>query len=292
MVKKAKINKQYLIILSILIIIILPILITKFEKPTFKENSLDNPLSEKENNIKSAILEGSSDISVILVHGLGATAFETKKLAEYLNSKNITTYQVLLAGHGKDIYDLEKTTSTGWYQSVEEVYNTIKNPKKFVIGSSLGGILAIELSTKKDLDGIILLSTPIVFNDKRIKYSFILKYFKRFHHRDVEEEHEGFYHENFPLKTLAEMIKQINKAKTVMPQVTVPSLIIQSKNDPRIDPQSPQYIYDNIQSEEKEIMWLNSDKHVLIIDYLYENQESKDERKAVFEKIYGFIISN
>jgi len=291
MVKKEKVNKHYLILLSVIITLILLLLITKFEKPTFREESIDNPLSEEENNIKATLLEGSSDIGVILVHGLGATAFETKKLAQYLNSKNITTYQVLLAGHGKDIYDLEDTTHTQWYRSVEQAYNQLESQKKFIIGSSLGSLLAIELSTKKDADGTILLSTPIVFNDKRIRYSPILRYFQRFHHRDIGGEHQEYYHENHPLKTLAEMIKQINKVKAIIPQVITPTLIIQSKADPRIDPKSPQYIYDNIQSEEKEIMWLNSEKHVLIIDYIYEDQEFIDERKAVFEKVYDFMIA-
>ncbi len=296
MVKKVRARNQSLRVLSILITsIILTALfllfMTRLEEPRFQRDSIDNPLSEKPEETKATLLEGSSDIGVLLIHGLGATAFETKRLAEYLNSRNITTYQVLLAGHGKDIYDLEYTTNAQWYESVEDHFSRITNTKKFVIGSSLGGLLTLELSTREQIDGVILLSTPIFFNDKRIKYSPVLRYFQRFHHRDIGEEHRRFYHENFPLKTLAEMIHHIDDIKKILPEVTTPSLIIQSKADPRIDPQSPKYIYDNIQSEEKEIMWMNSDKHVLIIDYLYEDQKFKEERDEVFKKVYDFIIT-
>lgn len=291
MAQKLKKSKTFFLLLVILISLIIASLGSKFEKPLFKENSIDNP-QYANNDIKPVLLEGSSDIGVMLIHGLGATSWETKGLAEYLNARNITTYQVLLAGHGQDVYDLEKTSSLQWYQSVEEAYEKIQKPNKFVIGSSIGSLLIIELSQKRELNGIILISTPITFNDKRVKYVPFLKYFKRYSHREIEEEHTEFYHENFPLKTIAEMVNYINKIKQIIPETKNPILIIQSKNDPMLDPESAQYIYDHIGSENKELMWINSKKHVLIIDYSDEGKEFKAEKTAIFEKTYDFIINN
>jgi carboxylesterase len=235
-------------------------------------------------------LQGSEEIGVILIHGLGATAWETKKLAEYLNERNITTSQVLLAGHGNSIYEFEKSNSMQWYNSIEQAYNSLNTKRKFIIGSSLGASLAIELTQNNNPDGIIFLSVPIYFNDKRIKYTSLLRYFQRYSHRDIKKEHQPFYHENFPIRILTEMINHINRIKPIIPKINTPSLIIQSKNDPRLDPRSAQYIYDNLALEKKEIIWLNSNKHVLIIDYEDEDQEFKNERKEIFEKIYKFII--
>ncbi len=291
MAQKLKKSKTFFLLLVILISIIIAGLGSKFEKPLFKENSIDNP-QYANNDIKPVLLEGSSDTGVMLIHGLGATPWETKGLAEYLNARNITTYQVLLAGHGQDVYDLEKTSSLQWYQSVEEAYEKIQKPNKFVIGSSIGSLLIIELSQKRELNGIILISTPITFNDKRVKYVPFLKYFKRYSHREIEEEHTEFYHENFPLKTIAEMVNYINKIKQIIPETKNPILIIQSKNDPMLDSESAQYIYDHIGSENKELMWINSKKHVLIIDYSDEGKEFKAEKTAIFEKTYDFIINN
>ena len=289
--KKKRVNKILLGFLIILTIIILLILKTNFEKPTFRENSIDNPESEKHPDTQPSILEGSSDIGVILIHGLGATAWETKKLAEYLNERNITTSQVLLAGHGNSIYEFEKTTYNQWYNSVEQAYNSLNTKKKFILGSSLGALLSIELAEKNNPDGIIILSVPIYFNNKRIKYTPLLKYFQRYSHRDINKEHQPFYHENFPVKVLAEMISYINKVKPIISKINTPILIIQSKNDPQLESKSAQYTYDNIASETKEIIWLNSNKHVLIIDYEDENQEFKNERKEIFEKVYEFITN-
>jgi carboxylesterase len=288
--KKKRVNKIFLVFLIIIATILILLLKTNFEKPIFRENSIDNPESKKHSDTQPSMLEGSEDSGVILIHGLGATAWETKKLAEYLNKNNITTSQVLLAGHGANIYDFEKTTSQQWYNSVEQAYNSLNTKKKVIIGSSLGALLAIELTQKNNPDGIIILSVPIYFNDKRIKYTPILKYFQRYSHRDINKEHQPFYHENFPVKALAKMIDYINKVKPIIPKINTPALIIQSNNDTRLDSKSAQYLYDNIASEEKEIMWLNSNQHVLIIDYEDENQEFKNERKEIFEKIHKFII--
>ena len=289
--KSKKINWLSLFTLITLSLIIILFLIAKFEKPSFEENSIDNP-QKNHDYIQPVLLQGNSGIAVILIHGLGATPWETNRLAEYLNSRNITTLQVLLAGHGKSIYDLEQTSSEQWYQSVEEAYNSIKESNKFIIGNSLGSLLAIELSEKESPNGIILISTPIFFKDKRIEYSPLLKYFKRYSHRDIEPELKPFYYENFPVKSLAEMISYITKIKKISPVANSPVLIIQSKDDPRLDPKSAQYIYDNVGSEKKEIMWLNSNKHVLIIEYADEDEEFKDERDQLFKKMYNFIIEN
>ena len=250
--KTRKFRKIYFFLCVIILAFIIAFFGTKFEKPFFTKDSLDNPQDINDSRtIGPTLLEGSSDIEVLLVHGLGATAWETKKLAEYLNSKNMTTYQVLLAGHGTSIYDLEKSKSTEWYQSVQEAYNSMQKPKKFVIGESLGSLLALELSEKNKLDGVILLSAPITFKDKRIKYTPFLMYFRRYYNRGIDPSQRLFYYENFPTKAIAEMVKYIGRIKKILPRINTSILIVQSKNDPRIDSQSAQYVYDSLGSEKK-----------------------------------------
>jgi carboxylesterase len=284
--------KKISVIFLIVLLVIIILLRTKLESPSFDEVSLDNPDSYKPEDTKPRILESDSDIGVVLVHGLGASPWETKDLAEYLHSKNITTSQVLLAGHGKSIYELEQTSYQEWYGSVDKAYNELQTAKKFIIGSSTGSLLAIEISKENSPDGTVLLSTPLVFNNKLVKYTPFLKYLTRYSHRDIGEIQKQFYHENFPVKSLAEMVHYINKIKNIIPDITPTTLIIQSRNDPRLKPESAQYVYDNIGSENKEILWLDSYYHVLIIDQIDEANEFKDEKKEIFEKIYSFILGN
>lgn len=293
MVKKKRMNKAALAIWIILAILIMPPLLSRFEKPVFTQHSIDNPdFKDKPLDIRPILLQGNSDIGAILVHGLGATAWETKKLAEYLNQKNITTYQVLLAGHGNSIYDLEGSSAEKWYRGLEEDLNTLQEQNKFIIGSSIGSLLALELSQNKELNGIILFSTPITFNDKKIKYTPLIQFFNRYYQRDISEFHQPFYHQNFPVKILAEMVLHIDKIKKTLSEVKSPALIIQSKNDPRLESASAQYVYDNIASEKKEILWLKSNKHVLMIEYTDEDEEFKNERESAFEQVYSFIMDN
>ncbi|MBU0628920.1 MAG: alpha/beta hydrolase [Nanoarchaeota archaeon] len=291
--KPKKTNKFILVIFCITLLIFIFILGARLEKPIFSQGSLDNPgLKDRNKDTQHLIMEGTSDIEVLLVHGLAATSWETKSLAQYLNSKNITTYQVLLAGHDKSIYGLEQASFSEWYTALEANYNSIDKPKKFIIGLSVGSLAAIELTEKKQLDGLIIISTPIEFNDPLIKYAPLLQYFKRFSHRNIAKEHQLFYYENFPVKSLANMVSYINYIKKILPDVTSPVLIIQSKDDPRINYRSAYYIYSSLGSEKKEIMWLNSSTHVPIIKSSEDTEEIKNERIMVFEGIYSFILEN
>ena len=288
-----KTNKFILILFWATLILFMFILRARLEKPIFSPDSLDNPdLKDRNKYTEPLIMTGTSGIEVIMVHGIGATAWETKALAEYLNSKNITTYQVLLAGHDKSIYELEQSSPEEWYNHLEADYSSLDKPKKFIIGLSVGSLVSIELAEKKQLDGLILLSTPISFKNNLVKYTPLIQYFKRFYHREIEDEYRPFYYENFPLKTLSNMVSYIHYIKKIIPEVTSPVLIIQSKKDSRIDYTSADYIYSSLGSEKKEIVWLNSSAHVPITISSSETEEIKNERMMVFEEIYSFISEN
>jgi len=282
-----------MIIALVILSAIIGLAIRRFsEKPVFEAGSIDDPDANKPDETKARMLAGSGDIGVVLVHGIAATAWETKLLAEYLFEKGITTRQVLMSGHGNSIYELEKSYACDWYKSVQDALDEMNHPKKFIIGVSVGCLAAVEASINNDVNGIVLISVPIKFYDKRMGQTPFLKYFKRFSHRELPSEHKQYYHENFPLSILAEMMNYIGRIKEIIAEVTTPVLIVQSRNDPRIKPESAQYVYDNIGSKDKALLWLNMEEHVPIITYAQEPQSLTQEREMVFWDIYEFIIQN
>jgi carboxylesterase len=60
----------------------------------------------------------------------------------------------------------------------------------------------------------------------------------------------------------------------------VPSLVIQSRKEHTVEPESAQYIYDKLGSTEKQLLWLNKSGHIVTLDI---------EREPVFEKISQFL---
>ena len=75
-------------------------------------------------------------------------------------------------------------------------------------------------------------------------------------------------------------MKFIQQVKRCLPQVTCPILLIQSTADDSIHPDSAQFIYDQVNSTEKEIVTLHNSGHVLTLD---------SEWEQVAEQTYQFI---
>ena len=59
-----------------------------------------------------------------------------------------------------------------------------------------------------------------------------------------------------------------------------PILVIQAEHDEMIDPQSANYIYDHVDSEQKDIKWYANSGHVITID---------KEKEQVFDDINDFL---
>ncbi len=54
-------------------------------------------------------------------------------------------------------------------------------------------------------------------------------------------------------------------AKTLR-DVTVPTLLVQAQGDTTVRPDSAQYIYDELGTENKELIWKDVDRHVIVSD--------------------------
>lgn len=102
------------------------------------------------------------------------------------------------------------------------------------------------------------------------------------HQREFDVPEEYCVHsEVMPTKPLLSMFKFIKKCKTgFLKKITVPCLVMQSKIEHTVRWQSAQFIYDNIASEKKKIIWFEHCGHILTLD---------KEREAVFNEVLAFL---
>ena len=77
-----------------------------------------------------------------------------------------------------------------------------------------------------------------------------------------------------------ELNQLMKKVKAEIPQVQVPTLVVQSRHDETILPKSANYIYEQIASEQREISWYENSSHLITLD---------KERNQLFEEIHSFI---
>jgi carboxylesterase len=86
-----------------------------------------------------------------------------------------------------------------------------------------------------------------------------------------------------PVKPLSSLfaLTELCKQK-LLPQITIPCLIMQSTVEHTVKPSSAAYIYEHLGSQCKELVWYRSSGHILTLDI---------EREEVFKKISEFFRS-
>jgi len=225
---------------------------------------------------------GSGEDAVILSHGLAASPYEVRFLADYLAENGFTVYGIRLTGHGTSVEHLATTKWEDWYQIFENKFNevSLNHDKVYVGGMSLGALLALKLVEDNGADGVIALAPALVLDDKRANFAFIFKYFTKYSSRVLSDEVKPFYYNKFSVTAVAENVKLGKIVKEDLDKITEPIFIMQYREDIRVDPESSQIVYDSVSSEVKELVWVDGEGHVMILG---------EGREEYFEKILEFI---
>ncbi len=242
--------------------------------------------------------EANSDICVIAIHGFSSAPKEMEKIALFLNSKNLNVYTPRLDGHGTTPEDLKTKIWQDWYNSISRTIAlaSLKYKKVFIVGFSTGGLLGL-LSTKKhykEFSGLICINAALNLNDIRIKtllpaISFWNDLVKAFNEGKYQKEYVPNHPQNPEInynKYYIDSITQLNllmkKTKKNLEKIKKPLLIIQSKNDPVVNPISAYEIFNEVKSTNKTIKIIDSSSHVIV------TQEDCDE---LFSLVYEFIMN-
>ena len=279
------------------------LLLIEEEKQEFEQDykiaSNNKDLKAKDIGQAFHLFNKDSNTCVITIHGFSSTPKEVEQLAKFLNTKDLNVYAPRLAGHGTIPEDLKNTLWQDWYKSVSRAITiaSLQYEKVYVLGFSTGGLLAL-LSTKKcfvEFQGIICINAALHLNDIRIKtllpaLSFWNDIVKAFNEDEYAKEYVENIAENPEInydKFYIDAIEQLNilmhKTQKNLEKIKSPILIIQSKDDPVVNPSSAYEIYEKIQSENKTIKIIDSSKHVII---------KGKKTKELYNLIYKFINKN
>jgi len=241
-----------------------------------------------------AIMEGAEpfllpgdDRGILLIHGFTGSPAEVRLLGDFLHKQGYTVIAPRLCGHGTRVEDLSKIKWHQWYSGVEDAYHLLKGicHTVTVIGLSMGGLLAFALAAEYHVDTLISLSTPIYIVDKRIGmlplYRIFREYIpkKRRKYTGISPLYTVGYNAT-PLSSLSSLLELIGHVEGLLPTIHLKILIIQGHHDHTVQARSAQYIYDQVGSLDKEIIWLKKSGHIVTLDI---------ERETVFRQIAKFL---
>lgn len=227
-------------------------------------------------------VDGSKKLA-ILIHGFTTSPKEFRGLSNYLASNDISSYALLLPGHGTSP---ERLAVVKYYQWVEYVEQQIAMLSKeyseiYLIGNSMGGNLALICSQySKKIKGIVTLGTPIVFKREKIGKLFLfpliksLKFFqdKKYKMKSKKKmmAEKTWSYQYVPVVSMSQLVKIVNLTKKKLPSVKKPLLIMQVVRDHLISNESASYIVSKSNSNSKRVVTIPESYHAFLVDkYAY-----------------------
>jgi carboxylesterase len=231
---------------------------------------------------------GDGPVGALLVHGFTGSPQGLRGLGEYLAEHGIAVTGPRLPGHGTSWEDLSSRTSAEWSQTVEDSFHKLQAEKEeiFLVGLSFGAALALELAARYPdrISGIVTISGFIITKDPRRFLSplirRVIKTLPPIAGDIADPASTEISYERLPVLQADEVIRFGKRARTALPSVTAPILIMHSKNDHTVHPSNANLIHDSVSSSTKEIVWFDRSYHVLPLDF---------DREEVFDRTYNFI---
>ena len=228
---------------------------------------------------------------IYIIHGFTNTTYETRDLAKYLGGQGFYTKAINLPGHGTTPEDCNRTKFTDWIEFTEHGIAEMSSrcDNIYVIGISMGSVLALHLSSIFPINAAVFASTVLEFKD--YLYTRILtpifhrivpfREKKLSYPKALRDKFDYLGYKVWPISAVNEMRKLTNKVKKELPEIKCPALVIHSAKD-MLSPQSNiSLVYDNISSEMKEKFIVNQANHNLFVN--------SPDQELIFQKINFFF---
>lgn len=237
-------------------------------------------------------------VGCLVLHGFTASPAEVRWLAQYLGGCGFTVYAPRLAGHGTNPRDLTRTTWHDWYASALDGYHLLRQTceQVFIVGHSMGGMLALLLSTELEIAGVAVLATPIRFSSRAMANARWIKYALPYTNQPdttslpqlirEEQTRRGeaplgrVRYDLWSSAAVAQLYALANYVDSQLPQVKAPLLLIYSHGDTTAKVWQGDHIAAKVASQHIERRTLENSGHIVTQDV---------EREQVFAWVAEFV---
>lgn len=204
--------------------------------------------------------------AVLIIHGFASGTYDMEVLANQLQlCSSFDVFSFTLPGHDKIM--LTGVDREAWIKSSEEhLLMLIKNGYKkiYVVGHSMGGVIACYLANKyKEVKKLVLASPAfryLVFKEDKFKLidsiKEIPKILKDYDNSDIITRIV-----KVPLPITVEFMNLVKENFDTPKSITVPTLILYGMEDKIVPQGSVDYVYENIQSKVKMLVVLKNTTH-------------------------------
>jgi carboxylesterase len=97
---------------------------------------------------------------------------------------------------------------------------------------------------------------------------------------DLEAAKDHIDYPYYPTRAIAELRDLLNEMRAALPKVSVPVLLIHSRQDPGVLPHNAEQILAQLGSQDKHLLWVENSGHVIT---------REPEKQVVFKAAEDFI---
>jgi len=233
---------------------------------------------------------------VLLLHGFGDTPQTLGLLAHDLHRAGLGVRAPLLPGHGRNVESFIASRRNEWLQFANDELSAMQQryTSVSIAGLSMGGALAALLAARRDgISSLVLLAPYLEMPlDHRVAAASHWIWGKAAGARssrsprsilDPGEREKNLGYGVFSGRLLYELWRLATLARESLASITLPTLLIQSRNDPRIGQSVATRAYAALGAVNKKLVWTDDGGHIITVDY---------GRALVFEEVREWIVHN
>jgi carboxylesterase len=225
----------------------------------------------------------------LLLHGFTGTPKEMRMLGNSLVAAGYTVLAPRLFGHATSPEAMSRARWQDWLASVEDGMNLLKGctDRQVVMGLSMGGVLSLLAAARYEFTGVVTFSAPSQMPSDPRSFLLPLIGWLNLHinkgkpdWRNAEAASDHVDYPYYPSRAIVELKKLINMMREELSAVTIPALLVQSRQDTSIPADSMQTLFSQINSRDKSKFWVENSGHVII---------REPEREKIFAEVKSFL---
>lgn len=241
---------------------------------------------------KPFFFEGNR-VGCLLIHGFTGTTSSMKPMGEYLAGRGLTVLGPRLPGHGTSVEDMAKHSWREWAAASEKALDELCSmcDSVFVSGLSMGGALTLYLGENHGdrISGLVPVSAAVSratfgFQNHLLKLLPVLKHvMKTFPGpgNDLKDpDMTEVAYDRLSTEAAHELARLTANVKANISRIKAPIRIYVARDDHVVPPENSKFVYDNVGSADKELVWLDNSYHVATLDL---------DREKIFEGTFEFI---
>ena len=217
------------------------------------------------------LLEGG-DHAVLMIHGFSGSIAQLRPVADRLHQHGYTVRGFNLPGHASRMEDMACCTWQEWLHTAKAEFAALKErcPNVSVVGHSMGGVLAMLLAQQMDVAAVVPIAAPTAVQSRLLPFARFASPFVKNIWWPVRNDGEAkspynLGYPGFPTRSAAELNVLIRMARRNLHAITCPILVVQSRRDETIVPESAETILKGVSSAKKGVMWLVDAPHLCTI---------------------------